>query len=163
MLITLFAALLLTAPAQASISLREQLRPLQLLVGSCWTGTFPGGTSTDTHCFEPVFGGAFVRDRHIVRGGKTPYEGETIYAWDAGRKQVVYTYWASDGGFSTGTMETAEGALVFPESHERDGRIVKMQNVWTITGKDSYDVVVSQWKDGRWAEMWKMTMRRDAR
>ena len=149
------------APAPASLS--EPLRPLEFLVGSCWTGTFPGGKSTDTHCFEPVFAGTFIRDRHVVRGGKQPYEGETIYGWDPRQKKVIYTYWASDGAISTGSMERVQGGLMFPESYAGDRGGVTMRNVWTITGPDSYDVVVSQLKDGAWREMWRMTMRREPR
>jgi hypothetical protein len=159
MIASVLVALALTAQASA---LREPLRPLEFLIGSCWTGTFPGGKTTDTHCFESMFDGKFVRDRHVVRGGKQPYEGETVYAWDSRQKKVVYTYWASDGGMSTGTMEQTEGGLVFPESYEGEGGGAKMRNVWTVTARDSYDVVVSQWKDGAWRELWRMTMRRAA-
>lgn len=162
-MVSFFFALAFAAQAPEAPSLREPLRPLQFLVGSCWTGTFPGGKSTDTHCFESVFGGKFVRDRHVVRGGKDPYEGETIYAWDPRQKKVVYTYWASDGGLSTGTMEQVDGGLIFPESYEGDRGGAAMRNVWTITGADTYDVVVSRLKDGSWREMWRMTMRRDQR
>lgn len=158
----LFAVAVATQASEAG-PLRDPLRPLQFFVGSCWTGTFPGGKTTDTHCFDSVFGGKFVRDRHIVRGGKEPYEGETIYGWDPRQKKVVYTYWASDGGLSTGTMEQVDGGLMFPESYEGDRGSAKMRNVWTITGADTYDVVVSQSKDGVWREMWRMTMRRDKR
>ena len=157
------AVLIAVALAAQAPAMREPLRPLEFLVGSCWTGTFPGRTATDTHCFESMFGGKFVRDRHVVRGGKEPHEGETVYAWDPRRKQVVYTYWASDGGISTGTMEQVADGLVFPESYEGDGGGVRMRNLWTITGRDSYEVVVSQWKDEGWREMWRMTMRRVAR
>jgi hypothetical protein len=163
MLMTLLVGMAIAAQAPASGSLSEPLRPLQFLVGSCWTGTFPGAKSTDTHCFEPVYDGKFLRDRHVVRGGKQPYEGETIYAWDPKQKKVTYTYFASDGGVSTGTMETVRGGLVFSESYEGERGGLKMRNLWTVTGPDSYDVVVSQWKDGEWREMWRMNMRRSAR
>ena len=58
-----------------------------------------------------------LRDRHVVRGGKQPYEGETIYGWDARQKKVVYTYWASDGGISTGSLERVDGGLMFAEAY----------------------------------------------
>jgi hypothetical protein len=168
-----FILLALTGPPQAAaanpaqagshVSLREPLRPLAFLVGSCWTGTFPGGTSTDTHCFEAVFGGMFVRDRHVVRGGKQPYEGETLYAWDPAKQKVTYTYWASDGAISTGTMEARGDTLRFSESYAGNTGGLTLQNVWTVTGSDAFDIVVSQRKDGAWREMWRMAMRRDRR
>ena len=157
------SVLAVTAQQQATPSLREQLRPLEFLVGSCWTGSFPGGTATDTHCFESVFGGQFVRDRHVVRGGKRPYEGETLYGWDPKQKKVVYTYWASDGAMSTGQMEPGQREIVFSESHASETGELKMRNLWTATGADRYDVVVTQLKDGEWRDMWRMTMRRDPR
>jgi len=160
-LLGLMPALLAGHLQEKTTALREPLRPLQFLVGSCWTGTFPDGKKTDTHCFESVFGGHFVRDRHTVRGGATPYEGETIYAWDAKQRKVVYTYWASDGGISTGTMEPDKSEIVFPEAYASDGARTTMKNVWVRRGEDVYDVYVAQWKDGQWREMWRMTMRRD--
>lgn len=163
MLNSLLILLALGGGQQEPGSIREPLRPLEFLVGSCWTGTFPGGKATDTHCFESVFGGTFVRDRHVVRGGKGPYEGETLYAWDPKQKRVAYTYWASDGAISTGTMEAGRAEFVFSESYAADGGGLKLRNVWRITGTDTYDVEVSQWKDGGWREMWRMTMRRQTR
>jgi hypothetical protein len=147
------------APAAAA-SVRAELKPLAFLVGSCWTGTFPDGKATDTHCFEPVYGGQFIRDRHVVRGGKVPYEGETIHAWDAARKTLVFTYWANDGSISTGTAEPQpSGEIVFPEEHSAG---LRMKSVWTPRGPDAYDVWAAELKDGQWKEQWRMTMKRDA-
>src|SRR4051812_49896955 len=56
-------------------------KPLEFLVGSCWTGTFPDGKQTDTHCFEWLYDRHFIRVRHVVRGGP-PYEGESTYRVD---------------------------------------------------------------------------------
>jgi hypothetical protein len=160
----LIAVVLLAAPeppaSPASSGVRAELKPFEFLLGSCWTGTFPNGTSTDTHCFEPVYGGLFVRDRHVVRGAKTPYEGESIHAWDATQKKLVFTYWASNGAVSTGTAEPqASGEIVFPEAHSGGASI---KSVWTPRGPDAYDVWVAEMKDGQWREQWRMTMRRDA-
>lgn len=150
-----------TTPAGAA-DLREQLHPLQFLVGSCWTGTFPDGKSTDTHCFEAVFDGQFIRDRHTVRGAKTPYAGETLYAWDAKQKKIVYSYWASDGAISTGFAEPgSSGEIMFPEAYAASDGELTIKNVWTRRGDDSYDVWVAENKDGEWREMWRMTLRRD--
>ena len=148
------------APA-ASPSVRAELEPLQFLVGSCWTGTFPDGKATDTHCFEPVYGGQFIRDHHVVRGGKVPYEGETIHAWDAAQKKLVFTYWASNGSISTGSGEPQlSGEIVFPESNASRAGETTIKSVWTPKGADSYDVWVTELKDGQWREQWRMTMKR---
>ncbi len=158
----LLVSVVLGGPAAAQ--LREPLKPLEFLAGSCWTGSFPGGGGADRHCFESVFDGQFVRDRHEVTGGKKPYAGETIYSWDAKGKKVVYTYWASDGAMSTGDMlPGAEGELVFSASHTPDGGELTIKSVWTRRGPDSYEAWAARKADGEWREMWRMTMRREPR
>lgn len=152
-------ALALLAPASPA-AVRAELQPLAFLVGSCWTGTFPDGVQTDTHCFEPVYGGQFIRDRHVVRGGKVPYEGETIHAWDAKAKSLVFTYWANNGSISTGRAQPQpSGEIVFPESHSAG---LTLKTVWTPKGPDAYEVVVTEEKDGQSKELWRMAMKRDA-
>lgn len=154
--------LALALVASDAPAVRAELEPFAFLVGSCWTGAFKDG-STDTHCFEPVYGGAFVRDRHVVRGAKQPYEGETIHAWDARQKRLVFTYWASDGSLTTGVAEPKpSGEIVFPQEHESAAGRRVLRSVWTPSGPDSYDVVVAEQKDGAWRELWRMAMKREA-
>ena len=75
------AAALSAGPIGRQPTESTRFKPIEFVVGSCWTGTFPDGRQTDEHCFDWLFGHRFVRDRHIVRGGPY-YEGETIYSWD---------------------------------------------------------------------------------
>src|SRR5262245_20833526 len=87
--------LLLSAGAHAQASASQpstHWAPQAFLAGSGWKGTFPDGKRTDEHCFEWVYGGQFLRDRHTVKGGEAPYGGETIYYWDAESKLVNYLY-----------------------------------------------------------------------
>jgi len=67
----LAAALAAQAPAPAP-GVRPGLEPLGFLVGHCWRGIFPDSGEQDTHCFDAVYGGQHVRDRHEVTGG-APY------------------------------------------------------------------------------------------
>ncbi len=77
------------------------LQPWSYLVGHCWTGEAPGNGGQDKHCFEAVFGGQHIRDRHAVTvGGREVYAGETIYS--AKGPAVIFTYWNSLGGLGTG-------------------------------------------------------------
>ena len=134
-------ALLIAASAP---SLTAELQPLSFLVGHCWRGEFASRKHVDTHCFEPVFGGKFVRDRHEVTGGETIYRGETIYGWNAETRRVEYTYWSSGGGVSRGSMVPKDGALDFgDQSHTRaDGSTLTINTVWEpAAGADAYDVV----------------------
>jgi hypothetical protein len=149
--------------ARAWGQVREPLKPMEFLVGSCWTGSFANG-STNTHCFEPMFGGKFIRDRHEVNGAKQPYGGESVYGWDPVRKKVVYTYWASDGGMSSGELQPGTGEeLVFHDSYVSESGAMSLKVVWTRRGPDAYDVWAARKSGDQWRDMWRMTMRRDAR
>jgi uncharacterized protein YndB with AHSA1/START domain len=129
-------------PAVPQAPLAKGLEPLAFLAGHCWRGEFPGGTKIDTHCFEAVYGGAHIRDRHEVLGGKEVYRGETVYSWNARLGQVEYTYWNSLGGVSRGTMALKDGLLDFGnESYTgSDGKTMTIATAWR-PGIDSYEVI----------------------
>lgn len=121
------------------------LAPLQFLVGHCWRGEIAGGKQVDTHCYEDVYGGKHVRDRHEVTGGKSIYRGETIFSWNAKLGHVEYTYWNSLGGVSRGTMTVKDGVLDFgDESYTgSDGKIRKIATSWRPSEK-SYEVISTE-------------------
>ena len=100
--------LLAAAAAGSSPSLAQAaLAPWASFVGHCWSGAAPG-RGVDTHCFESVYGGQHIRDRHEVKvDGKTVYSGETLYSVDGG--DVTFTYWNSLGGVGRGKA-VAHGA-----------------------------------------------------
>lgn len=131
------------AAATSSPSVSKELQPLAFLVGHCWRGEFGKGGPVDTHCFEPVFDGKFVRDRHEVTGGEGVYKGETLYNWNAEQKLTEYTYWNSIGGISRGTMTAKDGLLDFgSETHTAaDGSKLSIATQWRPSGADAYDVV----------------------
>src|SRR5579863_2272317 len=106
-LILLSALSMNAAPAEA---VKNPLAPLDFLVGHCWTGDFPQGMGKDTHCFAPMYGGKFVRDKHVLHGKQGDYLGETIYAFDPKQKQIVYWYFSSDGDMdSSRVIPVADG------------------------------------------------------
>ena len=132
-------ALLPAAPASAADTLAVELQPLAFLAGACWRGTLPANQGTDVHCFTPILGGHFLRDRHIV----TPshYSGETLYRWDAAARQIRFDYYASDGMLMIGTAAAADGglsfdipAVSFPEP------VPAMRVAWRRDGADAYVV-----------------------
>ena len=87
------------------------LQPLAGLVGHCWRADIAKDV-TDTHCFEAVYDGGHIRDRHAVtQAGKTVYAGETIYSAEAGK--LVFTYFNSLGGVGRGTASTESGRVHF--------------------------------------------------
>jgi hypothetical protein len=83
--------------AQSAASPVADLSAFKPFVGACWRAEF-SATINDTHCFEAMYGGAHVRDRHEVKSdGKIVYAGETIYSADG--PNLVFTYVNSLGGW----------------------------------------------------------------
>ena len=146
-------------PAPSASATPEHFRPMEWLVGSCWIGTFPNGKETDEHCFEWVYDRRFVRDRHVVRGGK-PYEGETLYGRRGKDAHVTYWYWSSSGGISTGRVDPVGDELHFPERHETKDGVLEMRSIWRRVDADHYSILVESRKDGAWKQMWTMEMTR---
>lgn len=145
----LLAALLsltFAASADDSNSLRGELKALEFLVGWCWTGQFPDGKRTDTHCFESVYEGMHVRDRHVATGGSSPYRGESIYSWNNQTEEISFVYWNSIGGVSTGTAKPKGSSIFFPdESYEGpDGQVVKISSAWENITDDDFDAIVTE-------------------
>ena len=116
------------------------LVPFKPFVGSCWRASF-GATTTDTHCFEPMYGGAHVRDRHEVKDkGKIVYAGETIYSADG--PNLVFVYVNSMGGVGLGKVGSTEKSLGFtgtmrpaPDQPEQD-----IDSEWRVVDADHYEV-----------------------
>ena len=108
----LAAGLVMAASPTRAAEVPEHFRPFAFLAEGCWKGTMPDGKAVDTHCWEWMYEGAHLRDRHVVTGPKAPYRGETVYSWDAERKRVIYRYWNSLGGFSDGDFEVVGDTLV---------------------------------------------------
>ena len=107
----MFATLMLLATAPATLA-QVPLQPWAALVGHCFAGPAPVDGATDKHCFEALYGGQHVRDRHVVTmAGREVYAGESIYS--AKGSQVIFTYWNSLGGLGTGTASVAGGEWRF--------------------------------------------------
>jgi len=88
--------------AQATAATSPTLSVFKPLVGACWRADF-APTVQDTHCFEAMYGGAHIRDRHEVRDkGRAVYSGETIYSVEDGK--VVFSYYNSMGGVGRGVV-----------------------------------------------------------
>jgi copper(I)-binding protein len=137
-----------------------RLQPLARVVGSCWRGTFPDGRQTDTHCFTAIYGGAFVRDVHVVENAPGPYSGETLYRWDGEAGQIVYDYYASDGSHSDGSASAAPNGVAFPQQAHRGpgGATTMIRSSWTFDGPDAYVVLAERLQGETWHKLWEMRM-----
>ena len=137
-------------------------RPLEFLVGICWAGTFPDGKATDQHCFEWVFDRKFIRDRHVVRNGGTPYSGETLYGWDPEAKRLGFWYSNSEGEILTGAVEYGPGSIAFPTRHVTEKGSMELRATWTRMGQDGYRVEQTQLVGKTWKPLWTMELKRVA-
>ncbi|MGQ0660826.1 hypothetical protein [Sphingosinicella sp.] len=155
------ASLLLALALQSAAApqLNPNLEPLAFVVGSCWRGTFPDGRQTDTHCFTLAYGGAFIRDRHVVENGPRPYSGETFYRWDAAARQIRFDYYAMNGNYSAGQAIPEANGLRFPdELVTANGQQMTIRSSWTRDGADAYHVIAEARQGEGWRELWRMRM-----
>ena len=115
-------------------------KPFDPLVGACWVVNF-SATVTDRHCFEAMYGGAHVRDRHEVKEkGKVIYAGETVYSLDG--PDPVFTYFNSPGGIGRGKVAADGSILRFKGSMRAspDKPPQPIDSEWRIVDRDHYDV-----------------------
>ncbi|MEP6941013.1 MAG: hypothetical protein ABI846_14700, partial [Rudaea sp.] len=127
------------------------------LVGHCWSGDFPNGMGRDTHCFEPMYAGKFVRNRHVLHGKEGDYLGETIYGFDPAKKQIVYWYFSNDGVIDSSSMLPVADGFDFPERHLTQPQDLTMRTHWKKIGERSYEAL-NERKVGRaeWTTEWKV-------
>jgi hypothetical protein len=153
---------LLLVPGAAHAAPDPAYQPLEFLAGHCWKGAFPGGKQTDEHCFTWVYGGKFLRDRHVVRAeGKPDALGESIYFYDTAAKQLQYLYIESDGGFSRGAVSTDNDSLVFPDtSFVEKGKTMVYRSRWHHGSDNTYEVSTEFRSGDSWVPGFKVHMQR---
>jgi hypothetical protein len=153
------AALIASAMNTFADAPANPLQPMAFLAGHCYKGTVRGN-DMDEHCFTWMYGGKALRDVHTVKTpGQPDYVGETTYYYDSAAKTVEYLYIENAGGVMRGTMEPAEGAIVFPATtYVAGGQSMTLRVRWTLNGTDSYEAW-SEAKDGdKWVTMFKAKM-----
>lgn len=159
----LLASALLAATATAADPPKpaDPLQPLASFAGHCFKGTLAGGKDTDEHCFQWMYGGKALRDVHTVRGASHPdYVGETTYYWDSGARRIEYLYVENAGGIMRGTVEPAEGAIVFPPaSYVAGGQALTLRVRWTLA-QDGYEAWSEMQEKGTWTTMFRVRMAR---
>jgi hypothetical protein len=151
----------LSAPAGGE-PVRAEFQSMSFLAGHCWKGTFPDSTTTDRHCFSWMYGGKFLRDRHVVhRSDGTPDSlGETTYLWDPKARELQYLYIESDGGVLRGNVASEGATLKFPEStYSDEGKEIGVRSRWEPAGASAYDVKTEFRKGGEWVPGFSVHMR----
>ena len=151
-------------PAAAPPAAADPYQPLAFLIGHCWKGRFAGDArATDEHCFSRIYGGAFVRDEHVVhRDGRPDAFGESIYLWNSAARQLEYLYIESAGGFLRGTVTVVDGVLVFTAAEFIEkGESTSLRSRWQRAGDDAYDVVTEFQVKDRWVPGFSLHMQRE--
>jgi len=126
--------------ASQAVPQPASLSPFKPFLGSCWR-TDVSATVRDVHCFEAMYGGAHVRDRHEVKeGGKTVYAGETIYSADG--PDLVFTYYNSLGGLGLGKVGSTEKMLGFTGSMRASPNQPEhaIDSEWRLIDANHYEV-----------------------
>jgi len=104
-----------------------------------------------------MYGGKFIRDKHVVKGKNGDYLGETIYGFDARSKQIAYWYFSSDGDIDQSSVLPVADGFDFPERHLTQPQDVVMRTHWKRLGDNGYEAI-NERKDaeGKWEVEWKV-------
>ena len=157
------AALMLALACGQAVSAdkgSDPLQPLAFLAGHCFKGEVANGKDVDEHCFQWIYGGKALRDTHVVRGaGHADYAGESTYYWDSLARRIDYLYIENQGGIMRGSVEPADGALVFPAtSFVGDGIALTIRVRWTILADGSYEAWSEMQDKDDWRTMFRVKM-----
>lgn len=158
------------APAVAPASEPPAAAPLSPfgwlteLAGSCWTGTGADGRTTDRQCYALQYARFLRGTIEIHAGGATgkgALEGDSVFAWDATRGRIVYSYWASTGHVGRAEAWFEGARLVFPPADEGEGAASAMRSVWDRVDADTFRVTRER-RDGEgWREAMTVVYRRE--
>jgi hypothetical protein len=138
----------------------DPFQPFAFLAGHCFKGELANGKDVDEHCFSWLYGGKALRDTHVVRGsGHADYMGETTYYWDSSARRIEYLYIENEGGVMRGSVEPAEGALVFPAADfVEDGAVLRIRVRWTRLADGGYEVWSEKQDKDSWTTMFRLKM-----
>jgi hypothetical protein len=109
------------------------------LAGSCWKGDHPDGRTSDKQCYRVQYGGLLRGTIEISREGRSVFEGEGVFAVEAGSRHVAFAQWGGGGTYATGEMTLEGDRLVF-RNRDPDGSLLKVRSAWRRTGPDSFRV-----------------------
>jgi hypothetical protein len=135
------------------------------MAGSCWTGRYPDGKTTDTQCYSIQYGRLLRGTIRLqgTQGGETvsAFEGDSVYAWEPKAGKIRYSFWANDGTYGTAEAYLDGDTIVFPVSDPEDTTRVIARSVWRRIDADSFTVTRERMMDGVWTEQLKVTYRRE--
>lgn len=125
----------------------QSFGPLEQLSGSCWVADVPSEgdvpAAQNIHCFEKMFGGQFIRDRHeFISEGVDPITGESVYAPDGMGFKI--TNYSDLGSIEQARADISEnGELVFQVDK-------KIRSILQLIDENSYELRQEERKGGSW-------------
>ncbi|MEZ5485551.1 MAG: hypothetical protein R3F01_10395 [Lysobacteraceae bacterium] len=157
----LSAAFAATANEQPADDAR--FAPLAFLVGHCWRGSFPDGSS-DIQCYDRLYDGRFLRSTHHITGKDGgSYGGMTVFSWDGEQQRLRFHYFTSTGAVSEGHFAGGDDGILIPERHvEADGKVTELETRYTVIDAQAYRVSTRQQKagDAVWSTLLDVVYRR---
>jgi hypothetical protein len=121
------------------------------LAGSCWKSSRPDGRS-DLQCYQNQFN-RFIRGSiKFYQGEKVTGEGDSVFAYDANARLIIYSQWSSNGSVGFGQATLVNGELIF-QNHTPDNAEAPTRSVWRKVDADSFKVSRQRRSDqGAWTE-----------
>ncbi len=140
---TLLLALLAPLPLPAQ-ELPAGFGWFRSVVGHCWTGLLPDGSTQHTHCYSSQFG-KFIRGTSTlarVRDGNQTilFDGDSLFAWDERNARITYYIWGSDGSHRQLEAQHIGEELVFPVPTRADPAKTAYRSVWRVLHTESIEV-----------------------
>ncbi|HEU5179180.1 MAG TPA: hypothetical protein VFW45_00185 [Candidatus Polarisedimenticolia bacterium] len=126
------------------------------LAGSCWTGSTREGKVKDTQCYGTQYG-RFLRGTIQLGNpdddpGRSPYEGDSVWAWDPKKKKISFYYWSSAGTFGVSDGLVDGEMIRFPDPPRLDARQPPTRSTWIRLDGNSYKVIREKKIKGAWKE-----------
>ncbi len=148
---------LAAVPAQAQLSSFGWFADLS---GSCWRGMRQDGMAADEQCYQAQYN-RFMRGtiKFPPQGERPGGAGDSVFAYDANAKVIIYTQWASNGSFGFGEASLEGDELIF---HNRmpDGSEAPARSVWRRVDAETYRVSRQRRAEGHWNEESSVTYTR---
>lgn len=134
------------------------------VVGHCWSGLLPDGSTRHTHCYTAQFG-TFIRGTSTLtrngEGERSPlFEGDSMFAWDATKARIVYYLWASDGSHRQLEAQVLGEELAFPVPSRADPTKVAYRSVWRLADAESIEVRRERPDGDTWRTEFRVLYRR---
>ncbi len=126
------------------------------LAGACWTGSTTEGKVKDTQCYGTQYGrflrGTIQLGNQGGEAGKSPYEGDSVWAWDPKKKKISFYYWSSAGTFGVSEGFVEGEVIRFPDPPKLDARQPPTRSTWIRLDENSYKVIREKKIKGAWKE-----------